>query len=163
MAPKPKSKTAKDDGTGRSAADYEMGRVDERVVSAPLDHGHDYAPREHEHAYNDFAYKDHAHPYALEGHEHSAVPSHEHDPHDHPVPRHEHGDLLGHLRGAVRALLNVIETGSVNSEQRKAIHAVRVIVGDAHGTVCAHENVAYEQGDVLICQDCRTVLSEPSG
>ena len=65
--------------------------------------------------------------------EHSAVPPHEHDPHDHPLRGHTHGDLQGHLKGSVRGLLAVLELGSVNTEQRKAIHDVRVIIGDAHG------------------------------
>ena len=73
--------------------------------------------------------------------------------HDH---KHDHRDLRGHFRGVVRALLEVIEVGSKNSEQVKAIHAVRVIIGDAHGSDCTHENVAYEAGDILVCQDCRT-------
>ena len=114
------------------------------------EHVHPYAPLEHTH--------DHNHE-----HQHSAVPKHHHDPHDHAVPRHDHGDLRGNLRGAVRALLIVLENGTVNSEQRGAIHAVRVIIGDAHGSGCGHENTAYEGGDRLICQDCRRDLTEAGG
>ena len=121
------------------------------------EHSEAYAERAHAHEpdFDQVAEKEHAHPYALGDHEHGAAPEHEHDPHDHPMQRHSHGDLLGQLRGAVRAMLTVFEAGAVNSEQVKAVHAVRVIIGDAHGTGCLHENVAYEEGDHLVCQDCR--------
>ena len=83
--------------------------------------------------------------------------------HLHPLAPHDHRDLRGHFRGVVRALLEVIEVGSKNSEQVKAIHAVRVIIGDAHGSDCTHENVAYEAGDCLICQDCRKDVTPDAG
>ena len=67
------------------------------------------------------------------------------------------------LAQAVRAVLLVFEAGSVNTEQRKAIHAVRRLLQDVHGSDCSHENHAYEdvgdQHDVLVCQDCRETLS----
>ena len=116
------------------------------------------APEVQPHKHSEYEHS-HEHSHELVSHEHSAVPQHGHDPHDHTVPKHEHSDLRAELRGAVRALLRVIKVGSVNAEQRKAIHAVRVIIGDAHGNVCAHENVAYEEGDVLICQDCRARMA----
>lgn len=59
----------------------------------------------------------------------------------------------------VRALLAVFEAGSLNSDQRRAIHNVRVLLGDAEGLGCAHENTAYEAGDALVCQECRQVLN----
>jgi hypothetical protein len=100
------------------------------------------------------------HDHPLVEHEHP-LPPHEHPlvGHSHELPvhahAHEHKDLRGQLRGAVRAVLAVFEAGKINSEQKKAIHAVRVILGDAHGPGCPHENAVYEQGDRLICQDCR--------
>ena len=86
------------------------------------------------------------------------MPKHGHDDR-HALLKHPHEDLQGHLKGAIRALLTVFEAGSVNSEQRKALHAARVVIGDAHGNVCAHENMAFEAGDILICQDCRAVVT----
>ena len=114
------------------------------------------------HAHPEYEHS-HVHDHEEIVHEHIAAPKHEHDPHDHVWPKHEHGDLRGDLRGAVRALLRAIEAGSINTEQKKAIYAVRVIIGDAHGPNCAHENVAYEDGDRLICQDCRTDMTEAGG
>ena len=71
-------------------------------------------------------------------------------------PKHGHGDLLGQLRGSVRALLAVFAAGSLNTEQQKAIHAVKVVIGDDFGPGCAHKNTVYEAGDKLVCQDCRS-------
>ncbi len=65
---------------------------------------------------------------------------------------------------AVRALLDVFEGGDLNTRQVAAIHAVRVILGDAKGLGCPHENTAFENGpvgDILICQDCREELPVP--
>lgn len=58
------------------------------------------------------------------------------------------------LAKAVRGLIAVFEAGSVNTEQRQAIERVREILGEPRAP-CRHENVAYEEGDALICQDCR--------
>ena len=60
---------------------------------------------------------------------------------------------------SVRAILDVFEAGTLNSAQKRAVHNVRVSIGDAEGLGCAHENVAYEEGDVLVCQDCREVIT----
>ena len=109
-------------------------------------HNHPEYEHGHEHGHDEF------------DHEHSTVPKHDHDDR-HPMLKHDHGDLRGLSRGLVRAVLTVIEWGPVNSEQLKAIHAVRVILGDAYGSACPHENVAYEEGDVLICQDCRAIVT----
>ena len=76
-------------------------------------------------------------------------------------PGHGHADLRGHLIGTVRALLEVMEAGRLNTEQKRAIHTVRVIIGDAYGTDCPHENTAYEQDGRLWCQDCRAEVSPP--
>ena len=118
-------------------------------------HPHPFASEKH----------DHDRTYAAEDHKHDTVPEHGHDDR-HALRKHDHSDLVGHLRGAVRALLTILEAGAVNSEQRKAIHAVRVIIGDAQGNGCAHENVVFEKGDRLICQNpaCRQDLTpEASG
>ncbi len=67
-------------------------------------------------------------------------------------------------RDAVRALLDVFEGGDLNTRQVAAIHKVRVILGDAKGLGCPHENTAFENGpvgDILICQDCREELPVP--
>lgn len=127
------------------------------------------------------------HRHELKAHEHPLFEhdhAHEHPqrsplPHDHPLLGHEHAQMphehaavvqamseyhrvmQGHLRGTTRALLAVIELGSVNTEQRAALHNVRVTLGDAHGSGCAHESQAYEAGDVLVCQDCRESLPSP--
>ena len=126
---------------GHAHPEYEMAE-DHAVF---YEHGHEYATPEHTH--------DHVHE-----HQHDAVPKHSHD-HDHAVPKHDHGDLRGNLRGTVRALLLVFEGGALNTAQAKALYAVRVIIGDAHGSACAHENTAYEEGDVLVCQDCRAKVT----
>ena len=88
--------------------------------------------------------------------------SHEHE--QRPPLGHEHPqiqrNLLGQVRGLIRATIAVFETGSLNTEQVKAIHALRVVLGDAYGLGCPHENTAYEQGDRLICQDCREDITE---
>ena len=123
-----------------------------------VEHIHPAQPYEHEHPHE---HEEHSHYHEHPSYKHSH--EHEHPPHEHAPQKHEHRDLRGHLRGAIRGLLEVIETGSVNSEQRKAIHAVRVIIGDSHGTDCSHENVAYEEDDVLVCQDCRRVIAEAGG
>ena len=62
----------------------------------------------------------------------------------------------------VRALLDVFEAGDLNTRQMAAIHQVRVILGDAEGLGCPHENTAFEKGDVLVCQDCREELPVPA-
>ncbi len=80
-----------------------------------------------------------------------------------PPLAHEHPqiqrNILGQLRGALRGVLAVFETAPLNREQRQAIHALRVILGDAYGSGCIHENTVYEQDDRLICQDCREEVS----
>ena len=63
------------------------------------------------------------------------------------------------LMNAVRALVDVLEAGTVNSAQRKQLHRVKVALGEASGSGCLHERSAYEEGDVLICLDCRTKLN----
>ena len=65
----------------------------------------------------------------------------------------------GQMKDAIRALLAVLEAGSLNSEQRVAIHHVRVVIGDAEGSGCPHELTVYEEGDRLICQACREDLT----
>lgn len=65
----------------------------------------------------------------------------------------------GILAEAVRGLIAVIEAGSVNDQQRKAIQQVRLVLGDFTGSLCTHEHHAYEEGDVLVCQECREVLT----
>ena len=65
----------------------------------------------------------------------------------------------GILAEAVRGLLAVFEAGTINDLQRKAIQQVRIVMGDFVGSLCAHENHAYEEGDVLVCQDCRAILT----
>ena len=62
------------------------------------------------------------------------------------------------LAEAIRALIVVIEMGSINSAQRQAIHEVRRALRDVTGSGCRHENTAYEQDDVLVCQVCREVV-----
>lgn len=121
-----------------------------RADVQPHDHPlpfHDHALPEHEHALLEHGHPVVEHQHLLEGHEHP----HEHD----RVSAHQHRDLRAELRGAVRAVLKVVEVGHLNSAQVQAIHDVRVIIGDAHGRNCSHEHVAYETGDVLVCQDCR--------
>lgn len=69
------------------------------------------------------------------------------------------------LTEALRALLVVFEVGPINAEQRRMIHKVRLLLGDAEGSDCRHEHIAYEDDkrtgitDILICQDCRGVLT----
>ena len=110
----------------------------------------------------------HEHPYALARHEHPVGehihPQRETLPHVHDmVASHDHKDLLGQFRGTIRSLLAVIEGGNLNTEQNKAIHAVRVVIGDAHGTACEHLNTVYETGDRLICQDCKIEITPEAG
>ena len=112
---------------------------------------HDHAVPDHLHEHGPHVPVDHTHP--SEAHDHP----HEHD----TTPKHGHEDLRGHLVGTVRALLEVMEAGRLNTEQKHAIHTVRVIIGDAYGTDCPHENTAYEQDDRLVCQDCRAEVSPP--
>ena len=64
---------------------------------------------------------------------------------------------LNLVADAGRGVLNVIEAGPVNGAQRRAIDRVRVILGDLQ-LQCSHPNTVYEEGDVLVCQDCRMVL-----
>ena len=81
-----------------------------------------------------------------------------------PPLAHEHPQIqrnvLGQVRGALRGVLAVFESAPLNREQRQAVHALRVILGDAHGSGCAHENAVYEKDDRLICQDCREDITE---
>ena len=117
---------------------------------------------------------EHSHEHSHEpiSHEHSTVPEHVHGLHDHAMPRHDHGDLRGELRGAVRALLRVIESGNVYSAQRQALHAARVVIGDAHGLGCTHgkdpdglfRSAIYDEHDHLVCDLCGADISaEASG
>ena len=133
------------------------------------------------HSHPEYQHDGHEHSHALISHEHDAVPMHghmlqEHDhSHEHPLAalaKHEHGDLRGELRGVVRTLLRVIELGQVNSEQRRVIHAARVIIGAARGSGCAHgkdpdglyRNATYIQGDRLVCDLCGAdITAEASG
>lgn len=106
---------------------------------------------------------------ASHGHEQRPPLTHTHEVpvHSHPLPIHEHPQIqrnvLGQVRGALRGVLAVFETGTINTEQRKAIHALRVTLGDAYGSGCIHENAVYEQNDRLICQDCREDITEVGG
>ena len=115
------------------------------------------APHRHELEPHDHDLPSHDHPEFAHEHPHD----HQVPPHEHPVPAHEHRDVRGQLVGAVRALLTVFEGGAINTRQRKALHNVRVVIGDAHGTGCPHETANYEAGDVLVCQDCREALPSP--
>lgn len=72
------------------------------------------------------------------------------------------GSAGADLLAAVRALLAVFEAGGLNTSQRHAVHQVRVLIGDAEGLGCAHESVAFEAGDALVCQDCREILNSDS-
>ena len=63
------------------------------------------------------------------------------------------------LTNAVRALVGVVEIGTVNSEQRRLLQVVKHELGDGPGPVCPHERSVYEEGDVLVCQDCRQRLN----
>ena len=98
-----------------------------------------------------YAKEDHSHP--LEAHDHT----HEHAAtpyaHSHEIASHTHSS--DDLVRAVRAIIRVFEVGVTNSEQSKALHNVRVAIGDAYGTGCLHEQRAFEKGDRLICQSCR--------
>ena len=132
--------------------------------------GQRFAPKEHEHPLEEHGHP-HEHPEIAElaagvTRMHLALVDEVHllSKHEHEKPpKHEHHDLRGHFRGVVRALLAVMESGSLNSEQVKALHAVRVIIGDVHGSNCQHENSVYEENDVLICQDCRAVIKAEAG
>lgn len=64
------------------------------------------------------------------------------------------------LAEALRALLKVIEAGHVNSEQKRLIPYVHVALGDLERVECPHLNTVYEEGDALICQDCRHHLNQ---
>lgn len=135
-----------------------MAEKSRKPTNAPAipDHRHDEVA-EHGHPVpdHDHGRQEHEHP-----HDHP-VPDHQHD-HEHGPARHEHRDLHGHLRGSVRALLAVLEASSLNTEQQRLMHQVRVIIGDAHGRGCPHENTVYEEGDRLICQDCREDVTPAS-
>ena len=123
------------------------------------------------HSHPEYQHDGHEHSHALISHEHDAVPVHDHGSHVHPVPKHEHGDLRGELRGAVRALLRVFESGSLNSTQRQALHAARVVIGDARGTGCTHgkdpdglyRSATYAAGDRLVCDLCGTDITAEAG
>lgn len=64
---------------------------------------------------------------------------------------------------AIRALADAVEAGNVNGVQRQTLRRVRVALGDLSGSGCAHEHTAYETvnevDNILICQDCREVLT----
>ncbi len=127
-----------------------------REFPGAFKHEHETPPHSHqevtfhEHAEKPHEHPPHEHPAEVVDHGHP----HSHEPHDHGLVPHDHRDQRALSIGAVRKLLAVLEAGSLNSEQAKAIHAVRVTIGDAHGTDCPHENTAYEKGDVLTCTDC---------
>lgn len=118
------------------------------MLSGPL-----FALAQHVHPLEEHAHPLELHDHPLERHDHP-LPGH-----DHSLPKHDHRDLRAELRGAMRALLAVFEVGSLNSAQQRAIHAVRVIIGDAHGSGCPHELTVYEENDRLICQACRVDLT----
>ena len=69
------------------------------------------------------------------------------------------------LTDALRLLVTVIEVGTINSEQHRLLQYVKAVLGDEHEPFCAHANTAYEsayqEDDVLVCQDCRVVLPRP--
>ena len=65
------------------------------------------------------------------------------------------------LIDAVRLLVAVIEVGTINSEQHRMLQYVKAVLGDEHEPFCAHANSAYEEDNVLVCQDCRVVLPRP--
>lgn len=111
-----------------------------------------------------YAKEDHAHPPVIQ-----APYEHDHDHYHTELSNHQHQEqldvtqrLIDHtnnlnykLAQTVRALIRVFEVGVTNSEQSKALHNVRVAIGDAYGTGCLHEQRAFEKGDRLICQSCR--------
>ena len=66
------------------------------------------------------------------------------------------------LTDAVRMLVAVIEVGTINSEQHRLLQYVKAALGDEHEPFCIHANTAYEEGDVLVCQDCAAVLAPSS-
>lgn len=125
------------------------------------EHDHD----EHSHDHGPHVPLDHTHPLEAHYHDHEHEPlpplTHEHAHEHDTAPKHGHEDLRGHLVGTIRALLEVMEAGRLNTAQRHAIHTVRVIIGDAYGTDCPHENTAYEADGKLRCQDCRAEISPP--
>lgn len=73
---------------------------------------------------------DHEHPYAPQGHSHHTVADHRHpvEDHSHPASSHSHSEARRDMKAAVAALLAVFEAGTVNSEQVKAIAAVRSLL-----------------------------------
>ncbi len=121
-------------------------------------------PHRHELKTHDHDLPEHSHPqgsYADLVHTHELI-AHNHDTsHQHEQVAHEHKDSRALVVGAVRALLAVLDLGTLNTAQAKAMHAVRVVVGDAHGAGCDHRNTALEAGDVNTCLDCRAVLPAP--
>lgn len=60
---------------------------------------------------------------------------------------------------AVRALVAVIEGGAVNSEQKRLLQHVALALGDITAIECPHPSTAYEEGDRLICQECRADIT----
>ncbi len=64
----------------------------------------------------------------------------------------DHADVVE----VARALIRAFELGNTfNSAQVKALHTAKVLIGDAHGTGCDHEERVREKGDRLICQSCQ--------
>ena len=61
------------------------------------------------------------------------------------------------LKEAIYVLIEVFEAGALNSAQALALIRLRNLMGEAN-ELCPHENTAYEEGDELICQDCRKKL-----
>lgn len=122
-----------------------------------IPHRHDLKPHEHaqlEHSHPQGNYADFAHTHELAAHDHDTS-------HEHEQVAHEHKDSRALIVGAVRTLLTVFELGTIDTRQVKAIHAVRVVIGDEHGLGCPHDNAVFEANDVYTCLDCREILPTP--
>ena len=98
--------------------------------------------------------------------------------HQHPEAVHYHSDLsdaisrntdyITSVRGElifhadhvdakelIRALIKAFEVGNaLNSAQVRALHYAKVLIGDASGTGCSHEERVRDKDDHLICQLC---------
>ena len=131
-----------------------MAKKSKPVV--PIEHSHPLPDHSHELLVHVHPLEAHGHP--LEQHEHK----HDHGAYSVKAHEHEHQHEHGHPKTAeiVRALLDMFRVGQINSAQMQGIEVVKRLLGDP-AVLCRHENTAFEEGDVLVCQDCREVL-EPS-
>ena len=129
-----------------------MAKKSKPVV--PIEHGHPLPEHSHELLVHVHPLETHEHEhdhgaYSVKGHEHEHAHEHQHE-HSHPKTAE-----------IVRALLGVFRVGQINSAQVQAIDVVKRLLGDP-ARLCRHENTVYEEGDVLVCQDCReTITPEP--